>query len=179
MGILNGIGMNKYLALLAAIIALALAGAAWYAYQIDDGPPAGSTPETTMKTVRLYYYNPDLDQDDAGNILCSRRGLIPVEREISVTQTPIQDAIRLLLRGELTAAERAEGITTEFPLPGFSLTGASLRDGALTLSFEDPQARTVGGACRTGILWFQIETTAKQFPEVQNVRFMPEELFQP
>ncbi|MFN3301828.1 MAG: hypothetical protein ACK413_02260 [Patescibacteria group bacterium] len=37
----------------------------------------------------------------------------------------------------------------------------------------------VGGACRVGILWFQIEETAKQFPGVEKVQFLPEEIFQP
>lgn len=39
--------------------------------------------------------------------------------------------------------------------------------------------KTNGGSCRAGILWFQIEATAKQFSEVKQVRFLPEELFQP
>lgn len=124
-----------------------------------------SSPET--RTINLYYYNPDLDKDESGNIACGRDGLVPVEREISITQTPIQDAIKLLLSSGL------------IDLEGVSLRGASLNDGILTLEFDDPNNKTVGGACRVGILWFQIEATAKQFPEVRQVRFLPEELFQP
>ena len=135
--------------------------------------------ETATRTVKLYYYNQELDEDESGNISCSRAGLVPLEREIPLTKTPIQDAIQLLLQGELTKAERASGITTEYPLEGFSLKGASLNDGVLTLEFSDLNNRTGGGSCRVGILWFQIEATAKQFPEVEQVRFIPEELFQP
>jgi len=135
--------------------------------------------KTATRTVRLYYYNQELDEDESGNISCSRAGLVPLEREIPLTKTPIQDAIQLLLQGELTKAERASGITTEYPLEGFSLKGASLNDGVLTLEFSDLNNRTGGGSCRVGILWFQIEATAKQFPEVEQVRFIPEELFQP
>ena len=80
---------------------------------------------------------------------------------------------------KLTEEERTAGIATEYPLEGLSLKGASLKDGILTLEFNDPSNRTGGGSCRVGILWFQIEATAKQFSEVQQVRFMPEELFQP
>ena len=134
-------------------------------------------PET--KTIKLYYYNYELDRDEFGNTTCSRNGLVPVEREMPITQTPIQDTIRLLLLGELTEEERAQGIDTEYPLEGLSLKGASLKDGVLTLEFDDSKNRTVGGSCRVGILWFQIEATAKQFPEVQQVRFLPEEIFQP
>lgn len=131
------------------------------------------------RAVKLYYYHPELDQDEEGNIACSRKGLTAVERTIPLTETPIQDTIKLLLKGDLTEEEKARGIETEYPLAGLSLEGASLKDGVLTLAFSDPQNKTSGGSCRAGILWFQIEETAKQFPEVREVRFLPEELFQP
>jgi len=132
-----------------------------------------------QRTVMLYFYDDSRDRDETGNVMCSRAGLVSVQRDIPLTKTPIQDAVRLLLEGGLTAEERASGISTEFPLPGVALKGASLNDGVLTLEFDDPNNRTGGGACRAGILWFQIEATAKQFVEVSSVRFMPEELFQP
>jgi len=132
-----------------------------------------------QRSVKLYRYDPARDRDKTGNIQCSRAGLVAVERTMPVTKTPIQDAIRLLLKGGVTDAERTAGITTEFPLAGVELKGANLKDGTLTLEFSDPNNRTGGGSCRVGILWFQIEATAKQFPEVKEVRFMPEELFQP
>jgi hypothetical protein len=142
--------------------------------------PCGEKPQAE-RLVKLYYYNPELDKDESGNTGCSRNGLVAVERKIPITKTPIQDTIKLLLKGKenLTKEDIAQGITTEYPLEGFSLKGASLKEGVLTLEFDDSQSRTVGGACRVGILWFQIEATAKQFPEVQQVRFLPEELFQP
>jgi putative hemolysin len=132
--------------------------------------------------VLLYCYNPEKDKDEAGNIKCSRDGLVAIERQIPVSQTPIKDTIELLLKGKenLTEEEIAQGITTEFPLDGFKLKSANLKDdGTLILEFEDPLNKTVGGACRVGILWFQIEATAKQFPQVKKVKFLPEELFQP
>lgn len=135
--------------------------------------------EEEMRQVFLYYYNPDSDKDQEGNILCSRQGVMPLQREIPVTITPIQDTIKLLLEGNLTQEERNWGFDTEFPLDGFSLESVSLADGILTLEFNDSENKTVGGSCRVGVLWFQIELTAKQFPEVEEVRFLPEELFQP
>lgn len=131
------------------------------------------------RAIQLYYYNPSLDEDETGNILCSKAGLVAVERTIPITQTPIQDSIRLLLQGKLTQEERAQGVTTEYPLEGFELEGASLANGVLTLGFSDPNNVTSGGSCRVGILWFQIQETAKQFDGVDEVRFQPEELFQP
>ncbi len=143
------------------------------------GQSSASPSPASTRTVQLYYYDADRDKDAAGNILCSRQGLVPVMRQIPLTTTPIQDAVRLLLKGELTAAERASGITTEFPLAGVSLTSASLKDGSLTLTFDDPQNRTGGGSCRVSILWAQIEATAKQFAGVTGVSFFPDTLFQP
>lgn len=131
------------------------------------------------RAIKLYYYNPDLDKDDSGNILCSNKGLVVVDREIPITNTPIQDTIKLLISGNLTPQEKARGITTEYPLEGFSLEAASLNDGVLTLTLGDLNNKTSGGSCRAGILWFQIEETAKQFPEVLQVLFAPKDLFQP
>ncbi len=196
--------MNKTLLIILLVIVVGLAGI-WIGYKTitneePEGPVACTTdaklcpdgsyvgrvgpncefaacPET--RTVKLYYYNYELDKDETGNARCSRNGLVPVEREIPITQTPIQDAIRLLLLGEITNEERAQGIDSEYPLEGFSLKGASLNDGVLTLEFNDANSKSVGGSCRVGILWFQIEATVKQFPEVQQVRFLPEEIFQP
>lgn len=134
---------------------------------------------TKTKTIKLYYYNPNKDKDESGNIKCSREGLVAVEREIPISITPIQDTINLLLSGKLTNEEQTQGISTEYPLEGFLLKGASLEEGVLTFEFNDPQNKTIGGSCRISILWSQIEATAKQFPEVKSVRFLPEELFQP
>jgi len=132
--------------------------------------------------VLLYYYNPEKDKDENGNIKCSRDGLVAIERQIPISQTPIKDTIELLLRGKenLTESDLEKGIQTEYPLEGFRLKSVNLKeDGTLILEFEDPLNKTVGGACRVGILWFQIEATAKQFPQVKKVKFLPEKLFQP
>lgn len=138
--------------------------------------------EMPFRKVVLYYYNSEKDKDEIGNIKCSRDGLVAIEREIPVSKTPIQDTIKLLLKGKenLTQGEIGQGITTEYPLEGLSLIEVNFKeDGTLILKFNDPLNKTSGGACRVGILWFQIEATAKQFPGVKKVQFLPEELFQP
>lgn len=128
--------------------------------------------------IKLYFYNPALDQGPGG-VQCSRNGLVAAQRVIPETSTPLADAVKLLLRGELSDEERAQGITTEFPLPGVMLSSAAITNGVATLTFDDPQNKTGGGSCRVAVLWAQIEATAKQFPTVTSVRFAPEELFQP
>ena len=135
-----------------------------------------------MMDAFLYYYNPEKDKDASGNILCSRKGLMPVKRALPkiIGAPPIKDAINLLLKGELTPEEKSRGITTEFPLAGVSLKGVALKNGEIILEFNDPQNKTGGGSWRTGILWFQIEATAKQFSSANDkVVFSPDSLFQP
>ncbi|MFA5249609.1 MAG: Gmad2 immunoglobulin-like domain-containing protein [Candidatus Paceibacterota bacterium] len=129
--------------------------------------------------IDLYYYNQQKDKDLDLNIGCSRDAVLPVEREISRTETPVQDAINLLLEGKLTEEEKSAGFKTEFPLQGFSLRGANLASGVLTLEFNDELNKTGGGSCRAGLLWAQIEKTAKQFAGVESVQFKPDSLFQP
>ncbi|MFH0779684.1 MAG: Gmad2 immunoglobulin-like domain-containing protein [Parcubacteria group bacterium] len=138
-----------------------------------------SSAPAAMRSVNLFYYDASKDVDAGGNLLCTKRGLVPVVRNIPVTMSPIQDTLRLFLKGDLTPAEKAQGITTEFPLSGMEMTGVALNSGVLALTFYDPENQTGGGSCRVGILWSQIKATAMQFPEVKSVKFSPEALFQP
>lgn len=130
---------------------------------------------TSGSEVSLYYYSKQLDPNGD----CTQEAIVPVKRSLNKTQTPIQDAIRMLIKGDLTSNELATGLTTEFPLEGFELKAANLKDGDLTLEFIDPKMKTSGGSCRVNLLWSQIEKTATQFPEVKTVNFVPKDLFQP
>lgn len=135
---------------------------------------------TAERSVSLFYYDSRLDKDVNGNILCSAKGLVSVTRTIPITQTPLQDTLRLMLTGNITAAEKSAGITTEFPLSKVSLVGATLpASGALTISLADPLNKTSGGACRAQVLRAQVEATAKQFSSVKSVTFSPATVFQP
>lgn len=181
--------MNRTAILSIAIgILLLIGGYAWYASNtvqtgIKDTPTATLEPEAadlpSPRSVTLFYYDPERDTDATGNILCSSDGLVPVTRTIQ-SVTPVEDTLRLLLRGELTDAERAAGVTTEYPLPGVAVSSVALaEDGTLRIAFRDPERKLVGGACRTGILAAQVRETALQFPEVSSVVFLPEDVFQP
>jgi hypothetical protein len=175
--------MKKPIILFLAALAVVIAVSAFYILTMKaPKSAAGNEPvgrKINVREITLYYYNPHADMDESGNVLCSRAGLVPLAREIPLTKTPIQDTLHLLLKGDLTASEKQAGITTEFPLPGLVLKGAALAGGILTLEFDDAQNKTSGGSCRAGVLWFQIEATAKQVAGVERVRFVPETLFQP
>jgi len=131
------------------------------------------------KTIKLYFYNLEEDKKIADYIPCSEEAVLPVEREIPATISPIQETIKLLLKGELTATEKEQGFSTEFPLEGFELKSVNLKNGILALEFDDPLSKSSGGSCRVRLLWNQIAKTAKQFSEVKEVKFMPETIFQP
>ena len=171
--------MNRIL-IAAAIVIVLIIGAF---YVMKGKSPAsgadGSGQAAETQSIKLYYYDEENDRDESGTILCSAAGLVAVERTIPSSQIPLTEAIELLLKGALTPDEEARGITTEFPLEGVTLKRVSIEDGAATLTFDDPLHKTSGGSCRASILSAQIEATAKQFPTVQEVRLMPEELFQP
>jgi len=173
----------KPIIILLIVFFLLAAGLAVYFHGSSFGNkepvPEPSVLQKEMRSVALYYYNSEIDKDASGNIMCSRRGLVEVWRDIPTTETPIEDAIRLLIRGELTDNERQAGLATEFPLPGLVLTGTKRAGGILTLEFNDPQNKTSGGACRAGGFCLQIEATAKQFPGVEQVKFFPDTIFQP
>ena len=134
--------------------------------------------EGKENTIKLFYYNPDQDKDASGNILCSSKGVVGVERVVPQDITP-RAAIELLLRGELTVAERDSGIETEYPLEGLELTNTEIRDRTLVLTFDDALNKTTGGSCRVSILWLQIDATAKQFAGIDKVEANPGTLFQP
>jgi hypothetical protein len=132
------------------------------------------------REVKLYYYNALLDQDETGNLKCSPASLSGVNREISSGENLIEDTINLLISGELTPTEKEAGLSTEYPLAGFTLKSANLdNNGVLTLEFSDPENKSNGGSCRVGLLRAQVEATAKQFSEVKEVNFIPEAIFQP
>ncbi|HYF13014.1 MAG TPA: GerMN domain-containing protein [Candidatus Paceibacterota bacterium] len=164
--------MNISRTVIAAVVILVIGAIAYAAYSFNSDDFASETP------VKLYYYNPALDQGPGG-VQCSRQGLVAVNRAIPETTMPLTKAIELLLRGEITPQEQAQGIESEFPLAGVALTSAVVEAGVATLTFADPQNKTSGGSCRVAILRAQIEETAKQFETVESVRLMPEEVFQP
>ncbi len=168
-----------------SIVIIVTALLSWYFFT-DKNPLVlvGFSKEENIKSeekglaIRLYYYNPGLDQGPGG-VQCTENGLVFVERIISQTNTPLAEAIKLLLRGEISDSEKAKGITSEFPLSGVTLKSAVIQNGVAVLTFNDPENKTGGGSCRVATLRAQIEATAKQFPAVRSLQFMPEELFQP
>jgi hypothetical protein len=167
-----------FAALLIVMIALALALG-----RERPEPPAALLPlqdgSARMIPVTLYAYDPRLDLDPSGNVLCSAQGLVPITREIPEGDTQLRYALEELLAGNLTQDEKARGLTSEFPLPGVSLDDVSVDGGTANILVNDRENKTSGGSCRVSIMRAQIETTAKGFGGVEEVRILPDEAFQP
>ncbi len=182
---------RKAIILGCSVLALFATGGAWYAiaYPFTNTLSTSSTIATGSPTmppgglvagtaINIYYYNPKQDTV-AGNIMCSEKGLAAVERTLPSQKNIESEAIQLLLQGGPSGEEAAAGLTTDFPLAGVALASSSLENGTLTLTFTDPNDKTSGGSCRVSVLRAAIEKTALQFPSVQRVEILPEELFQP
>jgi hypothetical protein len=139
--------------------------------------PPPQPPVAQTRTIKLFYVHAPTDTQLGG---CVEESIMPVARTIPVSISPIKDTIQLLLKGHITPSEKEGGYISEFPLPGLTLQSVNLNNGVLTIQLNDGQSATSGGSCRAGMLATQIRKTALQFPEVKQVRFLPEgELFQP
>ncbi|HEU68261.1 MAG TPA: hypothetical protein ENN53_03465 [Candidatus Acetothermia bacterium] len=140
--------------------------------------PTGRVPDDVW-VVNVFAYHAGVDLLLHGELACSTDAVLPLARWAPLTASPLEAALLLLVTHGLAPWEVAAGYSSEFPLAGVSLESLRIDDGVLTVVFADPEHRTSGGACRTGILRAQIEKTALQFPEVREVRILPPEALQP
>ncbi len=140
--------------------------------------PSGQVPDDVW-VVRVYAYHAGVDSLLHGHTACSPDAVLPLARWVPFDAPPLEASVRLLLDPPLAPWETEVGYSSEFPLPGVRLEAVYAEDGVLTLVLADPEHRTSGGACRTAILRAQIEKTALQFPEVEEVRILPPEVLQP
>ena len=129
--------------------------------------------------VKVFHYLPNKIMAEKVDYEVDPRALLPVEREIPFSDNLIYDTIKSLIQDEISEKETQAGFSTGFPGDSFRLLSADLQGNILTLHFDDPKYFTSGGSNRVGYLWLQIRMTALQFPEVKQVRYKPETLFQP
>ena len=105
--------MKKFFTIFIVISAILIGS--FYALNsyIYNEKQADETTET--QEVKLYFYNPSLDQG-VGGVQCTNKGLVEVLRTIPKTETPLQDSIRLLLEGRITMRKRRAGLQRNFLL---------------------------------------------------------------
>ena len=129
--------------------------------------------------VKVLHYLPNKIMAEKVDYEVDPRALLPVEREVPFSDNLIYDTINSLIQDEISEKETQAGFWTGFPGDSFRLLSADLQGNTLTLHFDDPKYFTSGGSNRVGYLWLQISMTALQFPEVRQVRYTPQTLFQP
>lgn len=129
--------------------------------------------------VKVLHYLPNKIMAEKVDYEVDPRALLPAEREIPFSDNLIYDTINSLIQDEISEKETQAGFWTGFPGDSFRLLSADLQGNTLTLHFDDPKYFTSGGSNRVGYLWLQIRMTAFQFPEVKQVKYKPETLFQP
>ncbi len=140
--------------------------------------PSGRAPDEIW-SLHIYAYHPTVDTLLHSYVACSPDAVLPLARWAPRSLPPWEAALRLLIEGGIAPGEEALGYSSEFPVSGVTLASVRLENGVLTVVLADPEHRTSGGACRTGILRAQIEKTVLQFPEVREVRILPPEALQP
>lgn len=130
--------------------------------------------------IALYYFNTKEDAKLPPEQQINVDSLLPVYRMFPATDNLLRDAISYLIQGVLTATEKSSGFSTEFPNKDFRLLSTNIdTEGVLTLEFTEVAGFTDGGSARMLIMANSIIKTAKQFPGVKKVVFVPETLFQP
>lgn len=146
----------------------------WYGTSNGDVSDATITNlETTC--INLFYYRKSADSNNA----CTSEFVLPVARQVPVSDNQIKDSINLLLQGSLTSQEMDEGFYPYFPNNNFKLIDSNLdANGTLTLTFNEVAGFTNGNFCRDNVLALEIAKTARQFPEVKKVIFKPDSLFE-
>lgn len=103
----------------------------------------------------------------------------PIYRKINL-KVPITSTIKKLINLKLTDKEKQLGFESEFEKANkLKLKGVNLVNGLLTIELIDPEFFTSGGSQRVTILRKQFERTVLQFDRVDQVKYIPNYIFQP
>ena len=90
--------------------------------------------------------------------------VLPRAVNIGASQTPVKDTLNRL----------AKSMHTDF-----YVKSVNLKNGLLTIEFPPIPGFTTGGSCAQGLNFLKVTKTALQFPEVRQVRIIPDSIFQP
>ena len=126
------------------------------------------------KEIEVFFSNENLSNND-----CSET--FPVKRFVSVSGTPIRQALDLLLSNPLTYEETKKGYITSIPQEA-KINSINLKDSTLYIDFNEYLDKNIAGSCMVQAIRSQIENTVTPFG-VQNVILLingkSEEVLQP
>ncbi|MDD2731795.1 MAG: GerMN domain-containing protein [Candidatus Pacebacteria bacterium] len=111
--------------------------------------------------VKLYFNNNNLDPEFS----CNK--VFPVERTIEKTEAVARAALVELLKGP-AEQEKSQGFFTNIN-SGVGIQSLTIKDGVLSVDFNQQLEYQVGGSCRVAAIRAQITETLKQFPTVEEV----------
>jgi hypothetical protein len=114
-------------------------------------PPTG--------TVYLFDQFTGNSQVDA-----SCQVVLPRAFNLGLSKTPIKDTLSLLAKSMH---------------PDFYIKSLNLKNGLLTIEFPNVPGFTTGGSCAQNVNRLKVEKTALQFPEVKEIKIIPDSIFQP
>ncbi len=109
----------------------------------------------------IYLFQPGTGNSEIDS---QCEAVLPQPANIGVTQTPIKDTLNLLARSMH---------------PDFYVKSLNLVNGLLTIEFPVINTFTSGGSCAQRIHYLQVAKTALQFPQVEQIKIVPESIFQP
>src|SRR3990167_9888601 len=108
-GVWVGVKIAGFFVFLAVLVALGF----YFFINSQTALSPEPNPEERGVAVKLFYYNPALDQGPGG-VQCSRQGLVAVERSLPASDVLITGTIDLLLKGEIKPEDKAEGVESEY-----------------------------------------------------------------
>ncbi len=160
------------------VILLILAAAGYFAYGAWQNAMRDQELQNALAKgdITLYLYDIARDTAADGTRNCSDDALVPVTRSVGAEKANINYALALTLAGDITEAERAQGLSPIFLLDYFDLTGGNFNDGVLTLRFN-PIPETTPDPCVVKLARAQIEKTLAAYPSIKRIDFEPAYLF--
>jgi len=112
------------------------------------------------KEIEIFFSNYSKDLYDCAHTF-------PVKRYVSVSGTPVRQALDLLLSDPLTFAEKELGYTTSIR-GETKINSINLKDSTLHIDFNEYLDKDIAGSCHVSAIESQIKNTVYQFG-VQNV----------
>lgn len=128
--------------------------------------------DKVIKEFLLYYHNLDKDKEQYDWISCNKEFILPVKRNVAISNTPIKDVFTLLFEAKLTENDLENGfIAGVFETYDFTIKSVILNNGLLKIDFYKNQNLESLSSCERSIFISSLQKTALQFTEIEKIQF--------
>jgi hypothetical protein len=118
------------------------------------------------KEISLYYYNEKNDE----NFLFTEEFILPVKRNILISNTPIRETIDALFAINFSKEEVISGFSnTPYGPYNFEIKSLILDNGTLKIDFVDNVSIESMSSSESGIFFNSLKKTARQFKEIDKI----------